>query len=165
MTGGGLLFEHCPQINPVRRSSTKRQRGVVRRRKAVQLFHGVITPAEPWKSKCLPGQNTGLRACSSHSISNFKMETRNIKVTFPLRTSFLLLVTSSTATGAGIRDTGEVATESSQHTHVARDIPPSQEKYQLSGQGACFIPCHIYPIRINPIRPLLLKLPSQREGF
>lgn len=113
---GGVLFEHCPQTNLVRRSSDERLQGVVRQRKVVQLFHGVTTPAEPWKTKCLPGQKTGLRARSSHSISNLKMETRNIKVTFPPGTCFLPSLTSSTTTAASIRDTDEMATEGPWHT-------------------------------------------------
>lgn len=115
--GGRAIVQALPSEESFRLSSTKRLRGVVRQRKALQLFHGVITPAELWETKCLQGQKTGLCACSSHSISNLKMEMQNVKVTFLLGTCFLPSLKSSTTTGAGIRDTDKVATEGPWHTH------------------------------------------------
>lgn len=162
---GELLFQHFPQINLVLCPSAERLQGVVRQRKAVQLFHGVLTPTEPWKTKCLPGQKTGLRACSSHSISNLKMETQNIKITFLPVTCFLPSLTSSiTCRGwhQGHRQGGHRCPTSHMQTgtsHSDRKINNRLDKVP------CFIRCDIYPIHINPIRPLRLKLPSKKEGF
>lgn len=100
----GLWSNHCPQINLVQCSSTVSLGSIVRQRKMVQLFYGAIIPVESQKTKCLPGQMAGHHACSSHSISNLKMETPNIKARFSLGTCFLLLLTS--ISGAGITGTG-----------------------------------------------------------